>query len=277
MRRREKETKLLSVQSAVYTTNPTFVWDKVRVKARLSLWKQGVARLAKARQRARGWGVRRREARRGEARWDEERGGEKRHRIRSFVPNERYGTELCTVRLVLCVYVCVCCTRWRRRQKKREEEMRREERERKRERARSRYALPTGATTPVTFVRSVLRPGPARFHRLLPPGGTTMRINPPPANLLPARLSNLCPVSARIGDRSNGLLEPLAPCERICTMKFSLTDWWVQEGAPWKERSSTRELTSLSLSLYAGGKLYYSGMYIIIGSGIEIERQYYIG
>ena len=28
-----------------------------------------------------------------------------------------------------------------------------------------------------------------------------MRINLPPANLLPARLSNLCPVSARIGDR----------------------------------------------------------------------------
>lgn len=33
----------------------------------------------------------------------------------------------------------------------------------------------------------------------------------------------------------------------------------------------------VSLSLYVGGKLYYSGMYIIIGSGIEIERQYYIG
>lgn len=250
MRRREKETKLLSVQPAVYTTNPTFVWDKVRVKARLSLWKQGVARLAKARQRAKGWGVRRREARRGEARWDEERGGEKRHRIRSFVPNERYGTELCTVRLVLYVLLCVCVLYTLK--EKTEEERRgdetRGERERKRERARSRYALPTGATTPVTFVRSVLRPGPARFHRLLPPGGTTMRINPPPANLLPARLSNLCPVSARIGDRSNGLLEPLAPCERICTMKFSLTDWWVQEGAPWKERSSTRELTSLSLS-----------------------------
>lgn len=43
-----------------------------------------------------------------------------------------------------------------------------------------------------------------------------MRINPPPANLLPARLSNLRPVSARIGDRSDGLLESLALAKAIC-------------------------------------------------------------
>lgn len=143
------------------------------------------------------------EERRGEVRRGEGRGGEKRHRIRSYRTN---GTERncapCDSYVCVCVFVCI--------RRRRGVKRRGEERERQRERARSRYALPTGATTPVTFVRSVLRPGPARFHRLLPPGGTTMRINPPPANLLPARLSNLCPVSARIGDRSNGLLEPLA-------------------------------------------------------------------
>ena len=158
--------------------------------------------MAKPRQRARGWGERRRETRRGET-----RGGERRRETAqdTFVRTERTvrnGTVHRATRMCVCVFVCI--------RRRRGVKRRGEERERQRERARSRYALPTGATTPVTFVRSVLRPGPARFHRLLPPGGTTMRINPPPANLLPARLSNLCPVSARIGDRSNGLLEPLA-------------------------------------------------------------------
>ncbi|KAK1117001.1 hypothetical protein K0M31_017050 [Melipona bicolor] len=59
--------------------------------------------------------------------------------------------------------------------------VRRGRRENQRARASSRYALPTGATTPMTFVRSVLRPGPAgNTEPLDPPSPTSELSGEPP-------------------------------------------------------------------------------------------------